>query len=192
MTVVPVRTPYRIAASSTVRVIGPTWSSDVLSGTTPSAGTSPDAGLRPTTPQAAAGMRIDPPVSVPIEARPMPSATATAEPPLDPPGDRAGSIGWWTAPNAESSLVVPSANSWRLVLPDHDRAGLPQPGDDGGVGGDEAIVEHARGRGGHLAAHVDQILQRDRHAVQRSAVETLAPLVIGDDAPPTARRRRRW
>ena len=34
------------------------------------------------------GMRIDPPVSVPIDAHPMPAATAAAEPPLEPPGDR--------------------------------------------------------------------------------------------------------
>ena len=39
-------------------------------------------------PQAAAGMRIDPPVSVPTVPSDMPVAIAIAEPPLDPPGDR--------------------------------------------------------------------------------------------------------
>src|ERR671921_928945 len=68
-------------------------------------------------PQAAEGMRIDPPVSVPSEPRHMPSRIATAAPPLEPPGERDGSSGWRTAPNAVSSLVVPNANSWRLVLP---------------------------------------------------------------------------
>src|SRR5262249_24550781 len=68
-------------------------------------------------PQAADGMRIDPPVSVPTAARHMPSTIDTAAPPLDPPGDRDGSCGLRTAPNAVSSLVVPKANSCRLVLP---------------------------------------------------------------------------
>ena len=68
-------------------------------------------------PQAAAGMRMDPPVSVPIEASDIPVATAIADPPLDPPGDRDGSLGLRAAPNADSSLVVPNANSCRLHLP---------------------------------------------------------------------------
>jgi hypothetical protein len=52
-------------------------------------GTSPIDPLRPTTPHADAGIRMDPPVSVPIDARPMPDATATPDPPLEPPADRA-------------------------------------------------------------------------------------------------------
>ena len=62
-------------------------------------------------------MRIEPPVSVPIDATDMPVTMATADPPLEPPGDRVWSCGFRTAPNAESSLVVPNANSWRFVLP---------------------------------------------------------------------------
>ena len=61
--------------------------------------------MSPTTPHAAAGIRIDPPVSVPIDACPIPVATAAADPPLDPPADRVGSCGLWTGPNADSSLV---------------------------------------------------------------------------------------
>ena len=72
---------------------GPTWSSVRDSGTTPSVDTSPNDGFRPTMPQAAAGMRIEPPVSVPIVASAMPAATLAADPPLDPPGDRVGSCG---------------------------------------------------------------------------------------------------
>jgi hypothetical protein len=62
-------------------------------------------------PHAAAGMRIEPPVSVPTLATAIPVATAIAEPPLDPPGDRVGSWGFFAVPNPESSLVVPKANS---------------------------------------------------------------------------------
>ena len=68
-------------------------------------------------PQQAAGILIEPPVSVPTVASAMPVATLTADPPLEPPGDRVGSSGLRTGPNAESPLVVPSANSCRFVLP---------------------------------------------------------------------------
>ena len=49
-----------------------------------------DVGLKPTTPQQAAGMRIEPPESVPSAASASPRATAAAEPPLDPPAMRPG------------------------------------------------------------------------------------------------------
>lgn len=74
-------------------------------------------GLNPTSPQRAAGKRIDPPVSEPIERGARSALTATAEPPDDPPGTRSGSHGLRTAPKALFSLVVPIANSSRLVLP---------------------------------------------------------------------------
>ena len=113
----PVSTSKRSATSATVRAIGPRWSSDVLSGTTPSHEISPIVALSPTVPHAADGMRIDPPVSVPSAPKHMPAASAAAAPPLDPPADRDGSSGLRTGPKADSSLVVPNANSWRLVLP---------------------------------------------------------------------------
>ena len=68
-------------------------------------------------PQTADGMRIDPPVSVPMEPKHMPSISATAAPPLEPPAERDGSRGCVHGPNAVSSLVVPNANSCRFVLP---------------------------------------------------------------------------
>src|SRR2546430_1879065 len=89
----------------------------VLSGTTPSVESSPTVGFRPTSPQTADGIRIDPPVSVPMDAKHIPSATDAADPPDEPPGDRLASIGWRAGPYADSSLVVPKANSWRFVLP---------------------------------------------------------------------------
>src|SRR5262245_43925760 len=84
---------------------------------TPSVEISPYDGLRPTMPHADAGILMEPPVSVPMLASAMPAATLTADPPLDPPADRLASTGFLTMPNADSSLVVPSAYSWRFVLP---------------------------------------------------------------------------
>ena len=81
------------AASSTVRAIGPTVSNDHASGVTPRRLTRPSVGLSPTTPQAPAGMRIEPPVSVPSETAHRPAASAAPLPPLEPPGLRSRSQG---------------------------------------------------------------------------------------------------
>ena len=50
-------------------------------------GTVPCEGARPTTPQKAAGTRIEPAVSPPSSRGVRPAATAAAAPPEDPPGD---------------------------------------------------------------------------------------------------------
>ena len=71
----------------------------------------------PTTPQRAAGWRIEPPVSEPRASGLKPAATAAALPPDDPPGTRVGSCGLRVGPKAEFSVDEPMANSSRLVLP---------------------------------------------------------------------------
>src|SRR5438445_3264693 len=58
----------------------------------------PRAGLNPTTPSSDAGIRIEPPVSLPIAQSHMPVATATADPPDEPPATRLGSCGLRTGP----------------------------------------------------------------------------------------------
>ena len=55
-------------------------------------------GLRPTSPQHAAGMRVDPPPSLAWAIGTMPAATAVAEPPDEPPLVRAGSHGLRVGP----------------------------------------------------------------------------------------------
>jgi hypothetical protein len=47
--------------------------------------------LKPTTPLSAAGMRTEPPVSLPMEISLVPSATDTPAPEDEPPGIRRGS-----------------------------------------------------------------------------------------------------
>src|SRR6516165_10769779 len=80
--------PRTSAASSTVRLIGPSNTKGVAP---PNAfgrmttGTRPNEALYPTTLHQAAGMRIDPPASVPSAKGTRPSATAAALPPEDPP-----------------------------------------------------------------------------------------------------------
>ena len=71
----------------------------------------------PTTPQRAAGWRMEPPVSEPSASGAKPAATAAAEPPDDPPGTRLRSWGLRVGPNAEASVEEPMANSSMLVFP---------------------------------------------------------------------------
>src|SRR5690242_828997 len=103
------------AASPTRRVIGPACevAPKLLSGQT---GTRPNVGFRPKTPLKAAGMRIDPPPSVPMWKTPMPSAAAAAAPPLEPPAVRDGAHGLPVAPNNGLSVVPFQPNSGELVL----------------------------------------------------------------------------
>src|SRR5438093_10675022 len=71
----------------------------------------------PATPQSAAGMRIDPPVSLPGDTKHIPVATAIALPPLEPPGMRVRSQGFFASPKNGFGLVTPKAHSCRFVLP---------------------------------------------------------------------------
>ena len=68
-------------------------------------------------PHRAAGWRIEPPVSVPIESGAWRAATAAAEPPDEPPGTRSRSHGLAVGPNALCSVDEPIANSSMFVLP---------------------------------------------------------------------------
>src|SRR3990172_10728170 len=86
------------AASATVRVIGPRC---VIVDQPPGLrGTRPYVAFSPNTPQIDAGMRIEPPPSLPSAMGPNPAATAAAAPPLDPPAMRAGSHGFVVVPNS--------------------------------------------------------------------------------------------
>ncbi len=55
--------------------------------------------FNPTSPHAAAGSRIEPPPSVAEPAAANPAATATADPPLDPPGESFVFHGFRVTPN---------------------------------------------------------------------------------------------
>lgn len=110
------RTESNSRRSSTVRAIGPTWSSEGAKGKTPVVSMRPNVGLRPMTPQKAAGIRMDPAVSVPMAKGARPAASAAAEPPLEPPGTTVGSHGLRVGPTALPSVVIPHANSCVALL----------------------------------------------------------------------------
>jgi hypothetical protein len=100
-----------------VSAIGPGQSSEGASAMTPSSGNAPWVGLRPATPQKDAGIRMDPPVSLPSASGTTPAATAAPDPPLDPPVMRERSHGLAVGPHAETRFVAPAASSCWLVLP---------------------------------------------------------------------------
>src|SRR5471032_2643932 len=78
-----------IAASATPRAIGPVVTSPASVARPDPDGTRPRPGLTPTSPVAAAGIRIEPPPSDPGATGNRPADTATAAPPLLPPAPSA-------------------------------------------------------------------------------------------------------
>src|SRR6476660_10386684 len=103
-------------ASSTVRPIGPTTEIEDQPSSLRALGTTPGEGLRPTTPHLAAGMRSDPPMSEPVQSGSMSQASATAEPPDEPPAFSRGSNGLPVAPQTGLRVLAPAPNSGVLVL----------------------------------------------------------------------------
>ena len=117
------------AASSTVVASGPFSAMPNHEPLPRSAGTTPCPGLMPTSPQQAAGMRIEPMPSLPCAIGTVPDATAAAEPPDEPPG-RARAVPR-VAGDAERRVGgAEDASSGTRVMPDDDRAGRPQPAHD--------------------------------------------------------------
>src|SRR6185437_6667014 len=107
-----------IAAQSRAdRASGPMRARVYPTGMQPDVGTRPNVGIRPVVPFQAAGMRMLPPVSVPIPARNRPAARPFPVPALDPPGDRARSHGFAGIGNGLVGSGDPMANSNVVVLP---------------------------------------------------------------------------
>ena len=102
--------------SATVRVSIPS----IPSGESPSSGASemrPRLGFSPTRPQQAAGIRIEPPPSLPWATGTMPAATAAAAPPEEPPGVRSRSHGLRVGPKMRASLTGRIPYSGSVVVP---------------------------------------------------------------------------
>ena len=123
----------------------------------------------PTSPQQAAGMRIEPMPSLPCATGTMPAATAAADPPDEPPGVRAGSHGLRVMPKVES--VVPKTHSsGTRVMPTTTAPAVAQPAHDlvvlrpAGPGRCPRAVPHRLARDG------DVVLDRDRDAGERQRV----------------------
>ena len=66
-------------------------------------------------PQYAAGIRIEPPVSVPSASAQAPAATSAAEPPEDPPEVRAGSRGLRVSPTCGCAKPAAYSRHWLVA-----------------------------------------------------------------------------
>src|SRR4051812_29987911 len=94
----PTTTDSISAASRTERVNGPSTDNVFQPRNPGSLGTAPKVGLWPTIPQKDAGIRTEPPPSVPSARAVIPAATDAPAPPLDPPGVRPRSQGLRVSP----------------------------------------------------------------------------------------------
>src|SRR5918911_4200930 len=83
-----------IAASRTVRAIGPAVSWLCAMGMMPARLTTPSVGLMPTIPHVPEGQTIEPSVSVPTATRQRFAETAAPEPELEPQGFRSSAYGF--------------------------------------------------------------------------------------------------
>ena len=84
----PAITESAIAASVTLRAMGPVLSSSQSRGAIPAMLVSPRVGNTPITAEVADGMRIELPVSVPLPSTAMLLVTAVTVPPELPPGEK--------------------------------------------------------------------------------------------------------
>src|SRR5947209_2990301 len=98
-------------ASSTLRVIGPSLSSDQQSVIAPVRGTRPYVGRRPVTPQRMLGLTMLPSVSLPMEKPTRPAAVAAPGPALDPEAPSSSNHGFIVWPPNQISF---SASAPRL------------------------------------------------------------------------------
>src|SRR5438270_1858963 len=105
------------AVSATVQVRNPSVASAAADGTSGATEIRPRLGLSPTSPQQEAGIRIEPPPSLPCPNATIPAATAAALPPEEPPAVRERSQGLCVGPKRSGSVVGSSPNSGVLVLP---------------------------------------------------------------------------
>jgi hypothetical protein len=105
------------AVSRTERVITPSENKPMGGSALGPDATRPRLGFSPTRPQCADGIRMDPAMSLAWAAGTMPAATAAADPPELPPGERSSAHGLWVTPAATGSVVPISASSGMFVRP---------------------------------------------------------------------------
>ena len=92
--------------------------------------TRPREAFRPTRPQHAAGIRSEPPPSLPCAIGTIPAATAAAEPPDEPPGVRSRSHGLRVGPPRRGSVTGRIPHSGSVGRADDDEARRAQAPDD--------------------------------------------------------------
>ena len=105
------------AQSETVRAMGPRTLRLLQPSGTGYAGTRPALVLNPTTLQKLAGLRSEPPMSLPSASGSILAASATAAPPELPPHVRVRSNGFFVSPKTSLKVCEPAPHSGTFVFP---------------------------------------------------------------------------
>ena len=155
------------AVSATVRAIGPCTLSVSHAVATGHTGTQPGEVRNPTTPQNAAGSLSDPPRSEPWASGPIPVASATAPPPVEPAAGQRGIPRIARDPEHRVERVGARPELRRVGLADDDGAGRLEPLDHERVRLRHVVLEDLRPPGRADPLRRRQVLDRHRHAVQR-------------------------
>ena len=136
----------------------------------------PNVGRSPARPQRAAGLRIDPLVSVPMPNATHPAAVADEGPADDPLDPCVGSHGFFVWP--PNQLIAAGQLAGR-ELGDQHRARVAQHLDDAGVVVERLLLERRRAPRGLVALDRDDVLRAPRNAVQRPLVLARRDLGVG-------------
>ena len=159
----------RIASShsSTVRAIGPAWSNEAASGKQASSETRPQVGLNPTTAHQAAGIRIEPPESVPSARSASPAASAAALAAARAAGEPAGRARVRHRPVVRVLRRDPVGELVQVRLADVHVAGLLEQRDRGRGSGGDVLGEEDRAVGRRQTLGVEEILDGQANALRR-------------------------
>ena len=153
-----------------MRAIGPVTCSVSHTQSVGCVGTRPTDGRNPATPQNAAGMRSEPPRSVPSASAIMPVARAAAPPPVEPPADfvRVPRIS-----RATKNLVerVRAGGELRAVrLAENHGTRLAQAPDDKGIFLGDVVCVNRRAKGRPETRDRRDVLDANRQPAQRPRV----------------------
>ena len=142
----------------------------------------PRVGFRPTRPQCADGMRIEPEMSLACAAATSRAATAAADPPDDPPGVESRPHGLCVGPNASGSHVPTEASSGVLVRP----SGIRPAARNASASGASLVARKSTSRSARMPMRVRLarlaaaiVLEQERHAAERAVGQRAVGIVAG-------------
>src|SRR5208283_912878 len=150
-------------ASSTLRAIGPSLSSDQQSVMAPVRATRPKVGRSPATPQRMEGLTMLPPVSLPIAKATKPAAVAAPGPALEPDDPSSSSQGFIVCPPNQMSFSASRVQALH----------------DCGIIGGHTVSQRLRAVRRRNSRGVEQILRSPWNAMQRAPVLAGGDLGIG-------------
>ena len=170
------------AASRALRAMGPSTISPSKGRCLGPCATRPGLGRKPKTLQKLAGMRRLPPRSEPVASHTCPVASATAEPPEEPPQVLSVFHGLRVLPKTSLKVLAPAPNSGVLDLPITIAPRRSSVSIMMSERGGHVVGVDRRAPGRAHALHRHQVLDRDGHTAE-PAGRALGGGVFRHDAP---------